>query len=183
MAKEVFHTCRSAGRTFTEEEWREYLKQGWKDESKRIVTQIGRYDFNDCDICLNPSVMVLQIGERKFVSGYYVVIEWCECGNGLWSYGLCYSYGYGGGCSGCGYADRPFDGSHKNHYGEGFPSEKEAKKRACDQALDTLRYALNQGTSNNTEGVNAKISRLIAMVEDYRKEQARPKQLELFKFD
>ena len=169
--KSIFHTIRCIGKEFTNEEWSEYCSESHKDPSKRIITSIGKYDFNDFDICLNPSV--LTIATKTGAYGYYVTLEWCDCGNGLWSYGLSYNAGTGGGGFGCSWAD--LSGNTKS-YRKGYPSEKEAIIAACDEAIRWLK------SSGDKDGYN--IKRLIEMIEDHKKSLSCPKpvQLELFTF-
>lgn len=168
MAK-IFHECRSARRTFTEEQWADYCTQSWNDDSKSIRTQIGKYTFNDCDICLNPEIMSLVVDGKSY--GYYVTIKWCDCGNGIWSSALDYGYGDGGGGYGVSFADRLV--GDKYDWRAGYPSEVDAKVAACDEALVRLHKSRKQ---------NDKLQRLIRMVEDLKKSLTRPKivQLELF---
>lgn len=165
--KEIFHECRSAGRTFTSEEWGEYCRESHNNDAKRLRTQIGKYLFNDCDICLNPEVMSLVVDGKSY--GVYVVIKWADCGNGFWASAIDYSYGNGGGGSGVCYADRPV--SEKYSCFAGYRSEKDAKVAACDRALRQLK-----------DKKGDEVVRLIRMVEDYRKSLSRPQivQLELF---
>ena len=171
MANEIFHECRSAGRSFTSEEWSEYCRASRMDDGKRLVTRIGKHDFNDCDICLNPNVLTMAL-QGKWM--YYVTLKWADCGNGLWSWACDYNTGTGGGGSGVGFAWKPFDEKNTNHYGEGVSTELEAKMQACEEAL---RHLLNAYTKND------KVERLILMVEEY-KTKLKPKyvQLELFDF-
>ena len=170
MSNEVFHECRVAGRTFTREQWGEYCRETRIDPSKRIVTHIGKYDFNDCDMCLNPEVMTLAVDRSSY--GYYVTLKWADCGNGLWAYAIDYCTGTGGGGYGVCWADHLADGSGFRHRG-GYRSEQDAILAACDEAV----IRLQQSGHDNEE----KTKRLIRMVEDYKK-QIRPRyvQLELF---
>ena len=165
----IFHECRSAGRTFMDEQWSDYCTQSRHDDSKRLTTQIGKYLFNDCDICLNPDVMSLVVEGKSY--GYYVTIKWCDCGNGFWSSAIDYGYGDGGGGSGVSYADRMV-GEKYNQYG-GYRTEMDAKVAACDKALEAFTHSIH--------GDPKKLKRLVAMVEDYRR-KIKPKyvQLELF---
>ena len=168
MSNEVFHECRAAGVTFTQDEWSEYLRRCREDESQRIVTQIGRYDFNDCDVCLNPEV--LTIASKTGSYGYSVTLKWAECRNGIWSYAVDYNCGTGGGGSGVHYADT-LEGKS---WLRGYPSEREAQQAACDEAIRQVRSA--------RDGKSVLGDRLIAMVEDYRKTISRPKIVELSLF-
>ena len=166
MGKDIFHSIRSCGREFTSEEWGEYCRQSRDDDALRIRTQIGKYLFNDCDVCLNPEVMSLVVDKKSY--GYYVMLKWCDCGNGVWTYGMDYAYGNGGGGGGCSYAT-PEDGRRWSR-----PSEREAKIAACDDAINTLE--------RNGRKDDKKLTRLIALVTDYKKSIGRPQpiQLELF---
>lgn len=171
MANEIVHVIRSAGRSFTQEEWGEYCRASRDDYSKRLVTTFGKFDFNDCDVCLNPNVLTLAIsGKWK----YYVTLKWADCGNGFWSWACDYATDTGGGGSGVSFADKPWNEKSKNHYGEGVRTELDAKIQACEEALRWLRNAYTK---------NDKVEKLILMVEEY-KAKLKPKyvQLELFDF-
>lgn len=161
-----FHVIRSAGREFTEKEWSEYCRDG----ENRIVTSFGKYDFNDCDICLNPETMT--IASKKGSYEYNVTLKWCYCGNGLWSYGLDYNTGMGGGGFGCSYADET--GNDKS-YRNGYRSEKECIIAACDKALSYLQKSDYGDERNRTK--------LIGMVTDYKKSIGRPEPVQLSLFD
>ena len=164
---EIFHECRTAGRTFTDKEWSDYCCQTRNGEN-RLTTQIGKHLWNDFDICLNPDVMSLVVDGKSY--GYYVTLKWADCGNGFWSSAIDYGYGIGGGGSGVSYADRLV--SEKYDHRAGYRSEADAKIAACDEALTALEHA------NDKSG---KLQRLIHMVEDYKK-SIKPKvvQLDLF---
>lgn len=166
---EIFHRVRSAGKEFTSEQWGDYCRASRDDPEKRIRTQIGKYLFNDCDVCLNPETMSLVVDGKSF--GYYVTLKWCDCGNGVWSYGMDFGYGNGGGGGGCSFAT-PED---KNLNLRGFPSEREAKIAACDSALSSLE--------RNARKNDAKAERLKRMVEDYKKTISRPQIVQLSLFD
>lgn len=148
----------------TNEEWGEYCKRSRDDDAARIRTTFGKYTFNDCDVCLNPDVLTIGVSNKSYV---YARIKWCECGNGIWSYGIDYSTGSGGGGHGASYCDKIGEG-----YGCGCASEKEAKLRACRSILKSLGGGWDK---NNVE-------QLRQMVEDYMKTLERPQvvQLELF---
>lgn len=173
----IFHTIRCAGKSFTGDEWAEYCHRVREDESRRIRTTFGKYTFNDCDICLNPETE--RIEAKGGAWGYYVVIKWAECGNGLWSFGLAYSTGTGGGGFGVSWADQEYQDDGKWHWNCGYPSERECKAAASQRAIENLYGALRYKDGDN-RGVQ--IRKLIAMVEDYHKSLTRPKvvQLELF---
>ena len=166
---EIFHECRSAGRVFTQKEWGDYCDMTRHDEAKELRTQIGKYTFNVFDICLNPEMMSLVVDGKSY--GYYVMIKWAECGNGIWSSAIDYSCGTGGGGSGVSYTDRLV--GEKYDHRAGYRSEVDAKVAACDKALTIL----NGYTSND----ETKKKRLIKMVEDYKRSiKPRYVQLELF---
>lgn len=166
---EIFHRVRSAGKEFTSEQWDDYCRASRDDPEKRIRTQIGKYLFNDCDVCLNPETMSLVVDGKSF--GYYVTLKWCDCGNGVWSYAMDFGYGNGGGGGGCSFAT-PDD---KNLNLRGCPSEREAKIAACDYALSSLE--------SNARENDAKVERLKRMVEDYKKTISRPQIVQLSLFD
>lgn len=169
MSKEVFHRIRSAGIEFTSEQWGDYCRASMDDPAKRITTQIGKYLFNDCDVCLNPETMSLVVEGKSY--GYYVTLKWCDCGNGVWAYAIDYAYGNGGGGSGCAYTSP----DEEKKWLCGCPSERDAKKAACDYALRSLSHSLKKD--------DAKLQRLIRMVEEYKKSIFRPKVVQLSLFD
>jgi len=168
MEQEPFHVVRSAGRVFnTQKEWCEYLNKVCSGETYRIVTSFGKYDFNDCDVCLTPDVMTFEI-KKHWV---FVTLKWCYCGNGLWSYGYDYSIGNGGGCSGCPYADTTDD---PESYRNGYKTKEECIIAVCDRVIHLLG---NEAGNNNKE-----VQRLIDMVINYKKsiQKPQPVQLSLF---
>ena len=166
---EFFHVIDSARKTFTREEWSEYCNATRHDDSVRIRTQIGKYLFNDHDICINPEVMSLVV--KGGGNPYSVMLKWCDCGNGLWVYGLDYNTGDGGG----GFGARFVNPDEKRDWLRGYPSERECKIAACDSAIKRLSHSFHKDEPN--------VKRLIAMVEDYRKSLARPKVVQLSLFD
>ena len=163
--KQVFHEVRSAGLLFTQEEWWDYLDACRKGDENRLVTQKGKYDFNDCDVCINPDVMSLVV--KGGGCGYSVTLKWCECGNGLWSYGIDYQTGTGGG----GFSPSYCDGTKEDSRGN-FHSERECKIAACENAISILEHPYRED--------DAKVRRLLDMVTDYKRGLTRPVQLELF---
>ena len=165
---EIFHVCRSAGREFTQEQWGEYCTQTRYNPEKRIYTTIGKYTFNEHDICMNPEVMTFQVDNKYY--GYYVSLKWCDCGNGLWNYGVDYGTGDGGGGFSPSYAAK----DEEREWMKGYPSERECLRAACDCAKSRLEHAYHQG--------DPKVNRLWRMVDEYQKSISRPKvvQLELF---
>lgn len=165
---DIFHTIRCCNRKFTSKEWNDYCAETYKESGKRIVTSIGKYDFNDCDICLNPTVISLVAHGGAY--GYCVTLKWCDCGNGRWSYGLDYSCGTGGGGFGCSWADGSGD---TNSIYKGYPSEKEAIIAACDAAIKWI------GDPKD----DAKKKRLLEMVKEHKKSIGRPAPVQLSLFD
>jgi hypothetical protein len=113
--------------------------------------------------------MSLVVDKKKI--GYYVTLKWCDCGNGVWSYGLDYNYGSGGGGGGCSFA-KPDDEKLNLR---GRTSEREAKIAACEYALRSLEHCVWKPDS--------KVERLKRMVEDYMKSLSRPKVVQLSLFD
>lgn len=164
---EIVHTIRSAKRTFTQDQWSEYCNSTRNNPENRIVTSFGKYDFNDFDICLNPTFMTLASKTGPF--GYLVTLKWCECGNGLWSIALDFNFGNGGGGSGCSYTDTA-DG---NSYRRGYRTEKEAILAICDKAIREI----NDYKCESKE--MPKMNRLLEMVEDYKKSIGHPEPIQL----
>lgn len=179
---EIFHTIRCTAKTYTEEEWSEHCRAKAHDGVMFPVvhTTCDRYHWNDHDICLNPEVMTLVL--KKGGIGWRVMIMWADCGNGLWSFGIDYATGTGGGGFGVSFADKPYDGT-KIDWRTGFTSELECKLTACRAAIARVR---DSGYWNSEEGDDKRklTDRLIKMVEDYMLSINPPKpryqQLELF---
>ena len=163
---EIFHRIRSAGIEFTSEECGDYCHELRTDKRKPIVTRIGKYDWNDCDICKNPEVMSLVVKQGGY-SAYHVILKWAECVKGVWAMAVDYAYGTGGGGSGVSFATKV-----SSKYPKGYPSELDAKVAACDLALAHLASATKRDKN---------VERLMQMVTDYR-DQIKPKyiQLDLF---
>lgn len=144
------------------------------DDSKSIRTKIGKYTFNDCDICLNPETLTIQ--SKGGAWGYNVTLKWADCGNGLWAFGLDYNFGTGGGCYGVSWTD------HSEGNTKGYPSELECKMAAADEAIEMLKQQANWNPADTSRRNN--VNRLILMVEEWR-ESLQPKkpkyiQLDLF---
>ena len=169
MGKE-FHRIRHLNKVFNQDEWADYCHECREDDSKRIRTTFGKYTFNDCDICLNPDTE--RIESKGGAYGYYVVLKWAECGNGLWSYGLDYSTGTGGGGYGVSWAD--LQGNEKS-WRNGYPSEQECKVAGWRKAL---KYIDNHEHNARTSPAE----KLLEMIQDEIKRLTRPQvvQLELF---
>lgn len=167
----IFHTIKCCGKEFTSDEWHEYCRETRIDSSKRIITTIGKYDFNDFDICLNPSTLSLIVSHGA--TGYEVMLKWCDCGNGLWTYGLNYSCGSGGGGFGCSWVDTQ---NTANPHMKGYPSEKDCILACCDAAISCIEHMVDKDES--------KVKRLIEMIKEHKKSIKRPVpiQLELFDF-
>ena len=81
MGKEVFHTIRHLKRTFTQDQWAEYCNECRHDEKKQIRTTIGKYVWNDFDICLNPEREEVTLKGGAY--GYSATIKYAHCGNGV----------------------------------------------------------------------------------------------------
>ena len=167
---EEFHRIRHLNKVFNQDEWADYCHECREDDSKRIRTTFGKYTFNDCDICLNPDTE--RIESKGGAYGYYVVLKWAECGNGLWSYGLDYSTGTGGGGYGVSWAD--LQGNEKS-WRNGYPSEQECKVAGWRKAL---KYIGNHEHNARTSPAE----KLREMIQDEIKRLTRPQvvQLELF---
>lgn len=172
MKQKPFHVIRCAGIQFTQDEWSEYLNAVWKGQRERINTTFGKYTFNDSDICINPSKQELVAKAGSY--GYNVTLKWAECGNGLWSFGIDYNLGTGGG--GCGVSWADIQGNDKS-WRNGYPSEQECKVAGWQK---TLKYIGNHKHNARTSPVE----KLREMIEDEIKRLTRPKvvQLELFSF-
>ena len=167
MANEIIHTIRHLKKTFTSDEWAEYCAQCRENPSARIVTSIGKYKFNDCDVCLNPDTDAVKIKGGAY--GYSAEIKFAHCGNGVWAFGYDINTGTAGSSSGVSWADK----SDLSKWNKGFESERECKKYAW-------RYILTRLQPNKDK--SKLIERLYQEVEKKYKENSRPQivQLELF---
>lgn len=173
MKQKPFHVIRCAGIQFTQDEWSEYCRVTRNDKSNLIYTTFGKYIFNDHDICLNPDRVAISAKDGSF--GYNIEIMYAWCGNGLWSFGIHYNLGTGGGGFGVSWVSKPFDPTEKKKYWDrGFQSERECLIAASLYVLDKL-HGYNGGDGKM-------VSRLRQKVEEYKKGIERPKvvQLELF---
>ena len=164
---EVCHTIRHLKRTFNREEWAEYCAQCRENPSARIVTSIGKYKFNDCDVCLNPDTDAVEIKGGAY--GYSAEIKFAHCGNGVWAFGYDINTGTAGSSSGVSWADK----QNLSKWNKAFESERECKKYAW-------RYILTRLQPNKDK--NKMIARLYDEVEKKYKQYSRPQivQLELF---
>ena len=167
MSNEIHHRIRHLNRTFTYDEWSEYCERSRIDESQRIYTTIGKYTWNDYDVCMNPETWT--IATKTGAYGYFVTIYWAECGNGVWAFGYSYNLGTEGGSCGVSWADKP----DIKVWNKGFESEKECQRYA-------LRYILTRiiPTGKNNE----KVIRLRALIQEELDKLQKPQyiQLELF---
>ena len=169
MKKKPFHVIRSVGKEFTQDEWNEYLNAVYAVKCEHISTCFGKYVFNDHDICVNYDTQTIGI-KNMDCYGYYVTLEFAECGNGIWVYGLNYNIGTAGGGFGAAWSDTTDD---KIWY-HGYPSEKDCKLAGWNEALQRI--------SNNDSERSSQIKNLRTMIEDEIKKLTRPQvvQLELF---
>ena len=128
--------------------------------------QIGKYIFNDCNICINPERQDFWINKY-----WYARLRWCDCGNGWFTYSFDLSYGDGGHSFGCNYAD---DKCKEGDWHRGYKSKKVCLLKCCDDVINEFEHIYEH---NN---INAK--RLVKMITDYKKSLHEPKvvQLELF---
>lgn len=168
MKKKPFHVIRSAGVEFTQDEWNEYLNAVYAGEREHITTQYGQYIYNEHDICLNPSKQ--EIASNVGAYGYYVILKFAECGNGVWVYGIDYSIGTGGGGFGAEWSDT----TDENVRSHGYPTEYDCKVAGWKYALEIISKHYYQRTPTAI--------RLRTMIEDEIKKLTRPQvvQLELF---
>ena len=172
MKQKPFHVIRCAGIQFTQDEWSEYLGAVYKGQRERIVTTFGKYQFNDADICINPDKQSIVAKNGGY--GYNVTLSWAECGNGLWSFGIDYNLGTGGGGYGVAWADMQGD---EKSWRNGYPSEQECKVAGWRKALTYIDNHQHNDRTNPAE-------KLKQLIEDEIKRLTRPQivQLELFDF-
>lgn len=171
MSKEVFHRVRWCNKTFDGDQWSEYCALTRHDSSKEFQGTFGKYTFNDHDICINPDVVDLTVKGGAY--GYFVRINYAECGNGVWVFGLDYATGMGGGGFGAAWSDVLVSDSKEWH--AGYASEVECKLAACQKAV---KYIGNSGAFAEDRN----LALLYDKVREYEKSLTRPKvvQLELF---
>ncbi len=176
----IFHRIRCAKKEFTQDDWSDYCKRCREDEKNRIITKIGKYIFNDHDICLNPERETIT-GKSGFY-GFNVTIKWADCGNGLWAYGIDYNTGTGGGGYGVSWVNEPTDKDKlQGHRNVGFPSEIDCKLAALTEAISRVKGSVHWGLEYDENRIKH-TKNLISMIEEYKKALTRPKviQLELF---
>jgi hypothetical protein len=163
---EVFHRIKHLNRNFTQQEWADYCEASRKDDDNRIQTKIGKYIWNDCDICLNPESWLIETKHGAY--GYSVEIKWAECRNGIFAFGISYNCGTEGGSFGVSWADK----ADVKVWNKGFESEKECKRFA-------LRYALTRLIPKKD---NKEIDKLRAKIQEELDKLQKPQwvQLELF---
>lgn len=168
---EAFHTIRCCGRTFTDKEWGDYCRLTREYPEERILTTFGKYTFNESDICVNPERE--QICLVKGSLGYYCELGYAECGNGLWSFGINYCCGNGGGGYGVAWADQDTGDGWRR----GYHSKEECLVAACDEAMSRI-----ESCANHRQGRDKKADALLKKVLEFKKGLSRPKivQLELF---
>lgn len=168
-SREFFHECRSAGRKFTQDEWWAYLRQVDENPDAEIQTRFGDYVFNVHDICLNPDKV--RIEAEKGCFGYWCEIKYAECGNGLWSFGISYCTGTGGGGYGVAYADE-----------HGDPSKWRFGSLTLNEGLVAMCDYLVKRVIQNSGAPKDKLNKLNDKIMEYRRSIGRPTvvQLELF---
>ena len=79
MSEEVFYTSLALGRTFTWKEWQDWFKEcPGQQDTKLPVIEIQGFQFNYCDVCLNPNK--IEFGKP----GWCVVIKTAINLDGKW---------------------------------------------------------------------------------------------------
>lgn len=81
MADRIHHTIRCINKHFTFKEWGKWCEEKHKKGflTDYIVYEFNGYKFNDCDVCLNPSIITIY-GE--------VVIKYAQCNDSKWCSGF-----------------------------------------------------------------------------------------------
>lgn len=75
----IHHHIESIGRDFTFEEWGKWLDEHrTKGIWRRIVYTFAGYEFNDCDVCMNPVLVRIKDDVR---------VEVAQCTEHSWSFG------------------------------------------------------------------------------------------------
>lgn len=162
----MFHKIRHLNKSFTYEEWSQYQEECRTGKREPIQTTIGKYVWNENDICLNPNEWELVTKAGGY--GYFVIIKWAECGNGVFAFGYRYNAGTEGGSCGVSWADK----ADIKVWNKGFESEKECKRYA-------LRYVLTRILPKKD---NHEVMKLRAKVQEELDKLQKPQwvQLELF---
>lgn len=61
MSEKIHHTIKSIGKSFTFEEWCEWNKNKRAQGvfGTMVVHKFKEYEWNDCDVCITPSLIVI----------------------------------------------------------------------------------------------------------------------------
>lgn len=162
MSKEVFFTSLALGRTFTREEWWAWCRE--HPGSREPVVELQGFQFNSCDVCLNPN----RIGFGK--PGWCVEIETAINIDGKWIASHNYSVHHSGGGSGVSLICK-----------ESFDTEKEAVfnelcivEQYVKRQMERIRkyhggYEPDDGEKvERTDALIAKCKKLLSQISEYK---------------
>lgn len=140
MEDRIYHTIQCINKQFTFKEWCEWCndKHSKGFLTNYIVYEFNGYEFNDCDVCLNPSTITIY-GE--------VAIKYAQCNENEW----CSGFNTISGCSPCSWSSRfatkeeAIDNAFKvlQKWIEGSVKWYEAMGKDYASALRESRSALN----------------------------------------
>lgn len=116
MEDKIFYTCKIINRSFTWQEWCNYLNSPEREENAYVD---GEFKWNIHDVCITPHKTRLNIEGNK---SEWIVVE-TACAKGKWFFGLCYQIGNRGSFAPC-----SFDESNY------FDTEKQALLAALNKA-------------------------------------------------
>ena len=177
MEKNVFHRCPCNGRTFTSDEWSEWVRT---HPCTEVVHQHGEFGFNIHGVCMTPRVCV----DWKN-SVCQIKITTAKSDNGRWDFGgSTYFWDRYASCPTCFVEDTA----------KGFDSEKKAivagldwAKKYCQQVLDDI--AFRGGIPDDDEEEDKSPARGVSVLPKLNEAMVRinqfkslynPQQLELF---
>ena len=176
MEKKVFHRCPCNGRTFTYDEWSEWVRT---HPCTEVVHHHKEFGFNIHGVCMTPHVCV------DWGNGTCrITITTAQSDNGRWSFGTSVQLWDRG-------------ESHPTCFVEdadkGFDNEKKAimagldmAKKYCQQVLDGIAFRggvpdEKDGGKNNARGASVvpKLNEAMVRIKQF-KSLYNPQQLELF---
>jgi len=173
MEKEIHHVCRCMKKTYTLDEWCEYMKE----DRQEVVFKFKDFCFNAYDMCLTPHIKISWTNNCCSFE-----IATAQSDNGRWSFGLYYKFGMQGGGWSAAYVDKLEDG---------FKTEKEAAfaglnyiEENCQRATDELKLRAECTYDDDDNAIKGssllpKFKEAMRKIRSF-KETFNPMQLELF---
>lgn len=168
----TFHVCKAIGRAFTQRQWWAYLKEREGDSNSAVAT-INGYQYNICDVCLNPTVECYIEFKKSFLKVKYAVMP-----DGRFRGGYDWNILTSGGCSGVGFREiGDFDSKNAlvTHYLEIY-------ERHVKEQLDYLKRSQQYDDDGNEVSSTPSIQickHMLKEIED-KKDYYHPNQLSLF---